>query len=179
MSGAYRKRTGVITNPAGAVRHRFFLKLALIPLSVWILDRISKIYISQNFELGQSFRPVADLPVYITYHLNTGIAFGMLTQQAAVILVMNCVIIGFVTVFYIQSARNSFCGSEALGAGMMLGGALGNLFDRVYFRAVIDFIDLRFWPIFNLADSFICLGAFMIIVYSFYKLSGSRVRKTS
>lgn len=133
----------------------------------------------QKLELGHSIEVMVFPPLAITHHWNTGIAFGLLPEYQAEILVINCIIIAFVAIFYFQSTRVSLWGIEALGSGFILGGAIGNLYDRIRYHAVIDFIDIKFWPVFNIADSFICLGAFLIIVYSIFNIASKRPKSTT
>ena len=104
---------------------------------------------------------------------NTGIAFGILKGSSNIILAVT--VIGLALIVY--SLRKDFLnGKDCLGVrellvrkitiGFILGGAIGNMIDRVRFGYVIDFIDFRIWPVFNLADSFITIGAVVL----FWKL---------
>ena len=151
------------------------MRIIFLPICVWILDRVTKVWILTELEVGQSIELFSYPPVAITHHLNTGIAFCLLPQYQSVILLVNCVIITFVTIFYIQVSRESMWKVESLGSALILGGALGNLFDRFKYQAVIDFIDFRVWPVFNLADSFICIGATIMIIDSVYRMLNRRV----
>ncbi len=104
---------------------------------------------------------------------NTGIAFGILKGSANLILIVT--IIGLALISYSLkkdflkdrhslTAKELFIGRIAIG--FVLGGAIGNMIDRLRLGYVIDFIDFRIWPVFNLADSFITIGAIIL----FWKL---------
>jgi signal peptidase II len=90
------------------------------------------------------------------YICNPGISFGLIIHPAIFWLFWTIIIMALS--YYIR--KNSF----DIGALLILAGALSNIFDRLYLSCVIDFIDLRFWPIFNLADSFIVIGVIMLLI---------------
>ena len=138
------------------------------------LDRLSKIYILNilNNEGQVDFYINQFLNIYLVW--NTGIGFGLFSSEdklfynifTAIIVIINLVILYFA---FIESKIKSFF------LMIILGGSLGNLFDRVYYRAVPDFIDLNYagyhWFIFNVADIFITLGIICLILseFIFYK----------
>ena len=138
------------------------------------LDRISKIYILNilNNEGQVDFYINQFLNIYLVW--NTGIGFGLFSSEdklfynifTAIIVIINLVILYFA---FIESKIKSFF------LMIILGGSLGNLFDRVYYRAVPDFIDLNYagyhWLIFNVADIFITIGIICLILseFIFYK----------
>ncbi len=135
----------------------------LITSSVIILDRVTKIFFSNLLDLGESL-PVVDHVLHMTLVHNTGIAFGFLKDQNIVFIlvpVIAIVLLVFNVYYYRQNghAINSF---YVIAFCLILGGALGNLFDRIVYGYVIDFIDLRIWPVFNIADSAITIGAILI-----------------
>ena len=138
------------------------------------LDRLSKIYILNilNNEGQVDFYINQFLNIYLVW--NTGIGFGLFSSEdkllynifTAIIVIINLVILYFAL---IESKIKSFF------LMIILGGSLGNLFDRVYYRAVPDFIDLNYsgyhWFIFNVADIFITIGIICLILseFIFYK----------
>ena len=138
------------------------------------LDRLSKIYILNilNNEGQVDLYINQFLNIYLVW--NTGIGFGLFSSEdklfynifTAIIVIINLVILYFA---FIESKIKSFF------LMMILGGSLGNLFDRVYYRAVPDFIDLNYegyhWFIFNVADIFITIGIICLILseFIFYK----------
>ena len=146
----------------------------IILVACFALDRFSKIYILNilNNEGQVDFYINQFLNIYLVW--NTGIGFGLFSSEnvlfynlfTAIIVIINFVILYFAI---IETKIKSFF------LMIILGGSLGNLFDRVYYRAVPDFIDLNYagyhWFIFNVADIFITLGIMCLILaeFLFYK----------
>lgn len=135
------------------------LTLFLIVLSVVSLDQLSKYLIRANMEMGQSIP--REGPVGLHYTTNTGGAFGLFANQAF-LLSMAAVIGIAVLVLYLRylPPRSTLL---KVGLGLDLGGAIGNLIDRLRLGEVTDFIDIGAWPVFNLADSAIVVGTFLIV----------------
>lgn len=140
---------------------------------VIVLDQVSKHLILGSFELGQ-FVPV--LPVLnLTLVFNKGAAFGFLNissdWQVWVFGAIAVVVSGVILSILIRS--KNYSRSLAIGLSLILGGALGNLIDRIVHGHVIDFIDFHVgtwhWPSFNIADSAIFIGAAILILFSFRK----------
>jgi signal peptidase II len=129
------------------------------------LDRITKFVISQTMYEGESIK-IWDNIFCLTYLKNEGIAFGLFPGAKHLFLITTLLIIlGLVGLLVFKKVKlNSW---RNLAFGLILGGATGNLWDRLSHGAVIDFLDFGFksyrWPSFNLADSAICLGIFMIV----------------
>ena len=137
------------------------------------LDQISKLAIIKNMNLYDSIPVVKDI-FHITYIHNTGIVFGMLTGHNFYILLGTVVFV----VIFLFSLRRDFAKIYAenksslvfrITLAMFLGGALGNVVDRIFRGFVVDFLDFRIWPIFNLADSFICVSFGIFVIYFFRK----------
>ena len=95
---------------------------------------------------------------------NTGMAFGWLSGSGWLLIPLSLAVVAGVWVYLRRHSLNRLC---QYGAGLLLGGALGNLLDRVFLGYVIDFIDPVFlhWFIFNLADAGICLGAALLMIH--------------
>lgn len=137
------------------------LSLFLVALLVIGADQISKFLIRANMELGQSIPDKGILR--ITYTTNTGGAFGLFSNETFLLVV--AAIIGIaILILYLRYLP---LGSTVLkiGLGLDLGGALGNLIDRLRVGEVTDFIDFGWWPVFNIADSAITVGTFLIAYY--------------
>ena len=122
----------------------------LVPITaflVFFIDRITKLY----------------LPV--TKYFNTGAAFGILHGQTLFLTVFAVVVLIVLVIYTIRENRN-LTPIQKLGIGMIIGGTAGNLLDRVLYGYVIDFIDLPFidFPVFNLADTFINIGAAVLLI---------------
>jgi signal peptidase II len=112
-------------------------------------------------------------PVQLALVYNKGIAFGLFADQTYLSLAVFLALAVFVFfyrahLFYGQLSR--------LSLGLLLGGAVGNLIDRLRLGHVVDFVDLGFWPVFNLADSAVTVGVFLL-AYSLYSSARSQSRK--
>lgn len=134
--------------------------LFVLPLAVVILDQFSKYIVVENMALGESI-PIIEEVFHLTYILNPGAAFGMLTHNRLFFIAIAVVVIGIII-----WARREILASPwevKAGCGLFLGGAIGNLIDRARQGLVIDFFDFRIWPVFNIADIAICIGVGLII----------------
>lgn len=135
----------------------YYLGLVL----VFLIDRLSKELVVRFFHLNQSL-PVIKNIFHLTYIRNPGALWGMLAG-ARYFLLAGSVLIFLVLTYYQKTIpRNLKLFRFALG--LIAGGVLGNLFDRLVYGSVIDFFDFRFWPVFNWADIFSNLGVFIIII---------------
>ena len=145
----------------------------IIVLSIFFLDRLLKIYIiKKTEETGSS---VVFLSEYLNLQLvwNKGIAFGLLSIDESVYYNLITLLIFIVIIILIYFA-NKCEGFEKISYILIISGALGNIFDRIYYNAVPDFIDLHInefhWFIFNIADIFISVGILcLIFVEIFFK----------
>lgn len=99
----------------------------------------------------------------LNYIQNTGAGFGLFKNSVNILIIISFIVIGMILYYYKKIPENSV--SVQIAAGLILGGAIGNLIDRIRLGFVIDFIDLKFWPSFNIADSAITIGAIIIIIY--------------
>lgn len=136
--------------------------LWLTMIVVWILDRVSKILIQGHFVPGESVIIIPKI-FHITYILNPGAAFGLLAGRTWIFVVTALVV--FLAVIYAHLRLPKDARAIRLALGMIGGGALGNLYDRVVIGKVVDFLDFRIWPyIFNFADSMIVIGAGILIL---------------
>jgi len=144
---------------------KFFIYLGIV-LVIFFLDRISKIYI---LNIAES-RGMVEINVnfFLNFILvwNTGIGFGLLSFEHSTIYNFITVLIIIINLLIIYLIFKSY-DLRAYFFILILGGSLGNLFDRVYYSAVPDFIDLNYkgyhWFIFNVADIFITLGIICLI----------------
>lgn len=131
-----------------------------IGILVFILDQLVKHAVLGCMHLGESIPIIKDV-FHITFVLNPGAAFGMLEHQRWIFIVVALLVVVLALVFYKHIQRESLI--TRIGAGLLLGGALGNLLDRIQSGLVVDFLDFRIWPVFNIADIAICGGAVMLI----------------
>lgn len=140
---------------------REWLLLAVV-LVVLATDQLSKVWIKANLYPGQSIP--RDGPFRLTYVTNTGAAFGLLQEQSLLLTLVAALVVGVILVYYRYLLLDGLLLRMSLG--LQLGGALGNLADRLRYGYVVDFLDFRFWPVFNLADSAIVVGV-GILAYLF------------
>lgn len=131
-----------------------------IGILVFVIDQLVKHLVVSTMHLGQSF-PVIKGIFHITYVLNPGAAFGMLEHQRWFFIVVALAAVLLGVFFYKRLQQESILMRS--GAGLLLGGAVGNLADRIQSGLVVDFLDFRVWPVFNIADIAICAGAGILI----------------
>lgn len=131
-----------------------------IGILVFVIDQLVKHLVVSTMHLGQSF-PVIKGMFHITYVLNPGAAFGMLEHQRWFFIVVALAAVLLGVFFYRKLQQESILMRS--GAGLLLGGAVGNLADRIQSGLVVDFLDFRVWPVFNIADIAICAGAGILI----------------
>jgi len=137
------------------------LTFFLVALLVIALDQASKFFIKANMTLGQSIPEEGFFR--ITYSTNEGMVFGLFANQTFLITLTAIVGIAAIIIYSRYPLFNQLLVRVAIG--LMLGGAVGNLIDRIRLGEVIDFIDVGAWPVFNLADSAVVVGVVLIIYY--------------
>ena len=131
-----------------------------------ILDQLSKFLVTSLLAEGGG-APIIPNVLHLTIVHNTGAAFGVFQYRAAVFAFVSIVVIFMVILMLIR--HRSRYSTVRWGLAFVLGGAVGNLIDRLRFGYVVDFIDIRIWPVFNLADSFISIGAFLLVWYVLFQ----------
>jgi signal peptidase II len=145
------------------------MNVLFVGFSLFILDQLSK-WVAQYF-LSESV-PIIPYVFHLTLVHNQGGAFGILSGQTVFFLA-----VGALTILLIILFRNRVRQSTRdvqWAAALVLGGALGNLIDRIRLGYVIDFLDFRVWPVFNLADSYIVIGMVLLIWQLFTERSPTR-----
>ena len=110
--------------------------------------------------------------IRLTYTTNTGGAFSILANQGFLLTIAAILGIGVLVMYLHYMPMQSMV--LRIGLGLDLGGAIGNLTDRLRFEEVIDFIDVGFWPVFNVADSCICIGTALIAYYLIFSTGKKR-----
>ena len=141
-------------------RDAFFFVIAA---TILILDQFTKSLIRANLPLGASFPQ--DGWVRLTHVANTGAAFGLFPDQSLFLLVTTLVGVTAIVLYYLYPPLNTPV--LTLSLGLQLGGALGNLIDRLRLGYVTDFVDFRVWPVFNVADSSIVVGVAILAWFAF------------
>ena len=148
-------------------RRRLLPVLYVTAGASYLLDRGTKVLAERHLDPRD---PVELIPGVLQLRLttNTGGAFGLFAGQPWLFFVATLI----VSVAIVVAAPRVTSPASAVGLGLVLGGALGNLTDRVLrgdgiSGGVVDFIDLRVWPVFNVADSSIVIGALLLVIASF------------
>jgi len=139
----------------------------LIAIAVIVLDQVTKQLVRSNLALGETW-PDEDWFVRINHVTNSGAAFGILQGQTPFLVVTTFLGLAAILLYYWYPPMQHVLLRIVLG--LQLGGALGNLIDRVRLGEVTDFIDFRHWPAFNVADSSISIGVVGVLVFfAFYE----------
>ena len=153
------------------IRLKKFSLSLLILVTVFIIDRLTKHYILNLAEVKNS------VDIYVTSYLNLyliwnkGIAFGLLSMNESIIYNFITIIISIIIliIFFMIWKNDNI---QRFFLALIAGGALGNFYDRIVYTAVPDFIDIHFqgfhWFVFNIADIFITIGVFCLILVEFF-----------
>jgi signal peptidase II len=134
----------------------FFLVAALVV----VLDQLTKRAVVASFMPDES-RTVVPHGLWLTYVQNHRGAFGLFGAHP---LLLAAIAVGVVLLFYFWYRQEGATPLTHVAFGCILGGAVGNIIDRMRFGYVVDFIDLRWWPVFNVADSAITIGVALLLV---------------
>ena len=146
------------------------LYLAALIVAIFVLDQFTKGWVRDNLIIGAS-RPQNGF-FRITHTYNTGSAFGLFADQSTLLMIASVAAIGVLVLFY---RSNGLPGPWVRASmGLILGGAAGNLADRITLGHVTDFIDVGPWPVFNVADSSIVVGIFLLMALFIFFEGGPR-----
>jgi signal peptidase II len=137
-----------------------WLALALVAGSAIVADQLTKHLVSSKLELNEQVHVVG--PFSIHHLQNSGIAFGLFASATGIVIALTTIAVAWMLVFFARSGARHPILPAALG--LVIGGSISNLVDRVRLGHVTDFLDLRYWPAFNLADSFIVIGVAILLV---------------
>lgn len=140
---------------------------AFLFFGVLVLDQLVKGLIQVSCLPGESI-PVITGIFHITYVLNPGAAFGLLENQTW-FFILAAAAISLAFIWYYPRLRRE-CGFLHYGCVAMVAGAIGNLIDRIKMGLVVDFLDFRIWPVFNLADIAIVAGVISMVYAILFKL---------
>ena len=148
--------------------------LFILLLILFTIDRISKILILQNFLNSSSSEIYLNSFLNFSLVWNSGIGFGILQIEPNIFYFTISIIITAINLILIYWMLTSINYLESIFVSIILGGALGNLFDRYYYSSVPDFIDLHYksfhWFTFNIADIFITIGIIGLIIIDLFKI---------
>ena len=137
-----------------------WVALLAVAVAALFADQLTKEIVASRLALGEE---VAVLGPFSIHHVqNSGIAFGLFASATSVVIALTGVAVAWMLMFFARSgARHPIL---PVGLGLVIGGSGSNLVDRVRLGHVTDFLDLRFWPAFNLADTFIVVGVGVLLV---------------
>ena len=134
--------------------------------AILVVDQSLKSLVRLKLAVGESI-PLINNIFHITYVSNTGAAFGLFKNSAIIFIIISVVAIVFIAGLILRSIKRAeFMADPIFDSGLILiiSGAIGNLIDRLKFGYVIDFIDVRIWPVFNIADTSITIGTLLLIL---------------
>jgi signal peptidase II len=123
-------------------------------------DQVTKYVVRSHLRLYESVKVLGPFSIHRVQ--NSGIAFGLFESATALVTVLTALAVGWMLVFFARSGSRHPVLPAALG--LLIGGSSSNLVDRVRLGHVTDFLDLRWWPAFNLADSFIVVGVAILLL---------------
>jgi signal peptidase II len=149
--------------------------LLAVAFAAVVADQVTKQIVVSSLELGESVHVVG--PLEIRHVTNPGIAFGLFSTWATAVTVLTAVAVGWMLFYFARSGARHPVLPVALG--LLVGGSISNLVDRVRLGHVTDFLDLRFWPAFNLADSFIVVGVALLLAALVSAERQPRLRRTA
>lgn len=136
-----------------------WLGLGVIALAALAADQLTKRIVTSRLTLDQGVHVVG--PFWIHHVQNSGIAFGLFASATSIVIVATGIAVAWMLVYFARSGSRHPVLPVALG--LVIGGSASNLLDRVRLGYVTDFLDLRYWPAFNLADSFIVVGVAILL----------------
>ncbi len=138
-----------------------YKNILFISLIVVLLDQLTKFILIKTLSLSQSIVLIKNI-LHITYVVNTGAGFGILKNMNSFLIWITIIVIGLIFYLYDKIPKGRL---PQTCTALVLGGAVGNLIDRIFVGHVIDFIDFRVWPVFNIADSAITIGVIGLVIY--------------
>ena len=136
-----------------------WLGLAAIALAALASDQLTKRIVTSHLTLDEGVHVIG--PFWIHHVQNSGIAFGLFASATSIVIVATGIAVAWMLLYFARSGSRHPVLPVALG--LVIGGSASNLLDRVRLGYVTDFLDLRYWPAFNLADSFIVVGVAILL----------------
>lgn len=141
-------------------------KIGLISLIVFFIDRLTKILITNNFSLNVRNKIINKF-FYITNCHNTGAAFSIFSGNIIFLILITLIVLYLI--YNTLKKKKSMSKIISISYGLLLGGILGNLFDRLFYGYVIDFLDFQIFKfdfaVFNVADTAIVIGAIILLIF--------------
>ena len=149
---------------------RYYIIIAVIV----ILDQLVKKVVTVHMELNESLPVISDV-FHITYIHNTGAAFSLMEGLRVLLIVLPLLVI-LAALIYIFKKRNKAHPLLLLSLAFVAGGGIGNVVDRAALGYVVDYFDFRVFPIFNIADIFVCVGCGLLVIYMLF-IDGKNSKK--
>jgi signal peptidase II len=134
--------------------------LGAVVVAAIAADQLTKLIVASQLTLDEGLHVIG--PFSIHHVQNSGIAFGLFASATPVVTLLTALAVGWMLLFFARSGSRHPVLPVALG--LLIGGSTSNLIDRIRLGHVTDFLDLRYWPAFNLADSFIVVGVGILFV---------------
>ena len=151
-------------------------KISLISLIVFIIDRLTKIIVTNNFNLNVRNKVINKF-FYITNCHNTGAAFSIFSGNIIFLVLITLIVLYLI--YKSLKNKNNISTINIISYGLLLGGIMGNLFDRIFYGYVIDFLDFIIFKydfaVFNVADMAIVIGAIILLVFEGSDKSGDKI----
>jgi len=148
-------------------------------LSIFLIDQIIKFYILKHLCLGQEI-PVIKNIFSISFVTNKGIAFGLFSNSNFPFVLISIAVLVCMTLVFISFNKDAISKKARvwikIAYGLILGGAFSNMLDRIRIGEVIDFLDFHIWPVFNIGDSAICVGAGIFVLNILKNKSKIRIK---
>jgi signal peptidase II len=135
------------------------IAFVVVALAVFALDRLTKSLVTSNIPYGTEVSVFGRVLGIANVH-NSGAAFGLVPAGAAFFLVASIVVAIGLVIYVVRSPDNLWTDTVL---GLIMGGTLGNGYDRIMFGTVTDFINFHFWPVFNVADAAISVGVLALV----------------
>ena len=151
-------------------------KISLISILVFFIDRVTKILISNNFDLNVRNKIINKF-FYITNCHNTGAAFSIFSGNVLFLILITLIVLYLI--YKTLKDKTNMSKITYISYGLLFGGIVGNLFDRLIFGYVIDFLDFQIFKfdfaVFNIADAAIVIGAIMLLIFEGSEKSGNKI----
>jgi signal peptidase II len=137
-----------------------WLSLATVAIAAVIADQLTKAIVTNRLDLNDQVHIVG--PFSIHHVTNSGIAFGLFASATSIVIFLTMLAVAWMLYFFARSGARHPVLPVALG--LVIGGSVSNLIDRVRLGHVTDFLDFKYWPAFNLADTFIVVGVAALLL---------------
>ena len=152
------------------IKIRPLISVLIIGL-LFAIDQVSKSFAYNNLYLNGEESALKNAIFSLYYVENTGISFSMLNSKMALIIIITSIILAILVYVLLRTPKYKYYMPFSCELSVIIAGAIGNLYDRIFRGYVIDFIMLEFidFPVFNFADICVCVGLFVLVILIFFK----------